>query len=38
MEAQFRLNSKRPGDPGYVYDCRKEFKLGEEETSWDEDF
>mmetsp|Transcript_17244 Transcript_17244/g.17173 ORF Transcript_17244/g.17173 Transcript_17244/m.17173 type:complete len:105 (-) Transcript_17244:46-360(-) len=36
MDKVFRQNAKRPGDPGYEYDVRKEFKVVED-SGWDED-
>lgn len=36
MDKVFRENAKRPGDPGYLYDVRKEFKIVED-SGWDED-
>ena len=37
MEKQFTQNAKKPTDPDFVYDMRREFNQGDEECSWDDD-
>lgn len=37
MDQKFSKNALKPGDPGYVYDKRVDFKeMPKEENSWDE--
>lgn len=39
MDENFNKNLLKPGDPGFIYDKRIEFKKDakKQDTSWDED-